>query len=91
MTQPSRKLPDRPNLRRLKDEAKSRVKSGEFTKLSDAQLAIAREHGFASWPKICDHVESISRTTESPANADPRDAFFSPHGTRIADLPPRTL
>ena len=27
--------------------------------LSDAQLVIAREYGFAGWPNLKDHVESI--------------------------------
>ena len=27
-------------------------------KLADAQFAIAREHGFASWPKLRKHVEA---------------------------------
>ena len=32
--------------------------------LADAQLAIAREDGFASWPKLVHHVESIIGGTE---------------------------
>src|SRR5688500_15258821 len=28
-------------------------------KLSDAQLVLAREYGFASWPALKNHVESI--------------------------------
>lgn len=28
--------------------------------LADAQLAVAREHGFASWAKLVHHVESLS-------------------------------
>jgi ankyrin repeat protein len=38
--------------------------------LSDAQLVIAREYGFASWPKLKEHVESL--LLES---ADPMELF----------------
>ena len=33
-------------------------------KLADAQYAIAREYGFASWPKLKDHVDSLERLLE---------------------------
>jgi CubicO group peptidase (beta-lactamase class C family) len=48
----SRQLPSTPNLRFLKVEAKRRLAAGEFTTLHDAQLAIAREHGFSSWTAL---------------------------------------
>lgn len=35
-------------------------------KLADAQCVIAREHGFASWPKLKDHVESVMLESEDP-------------------------
>ena len=34
--------------------------------LSDAQLVIAREYGFASWPKLKEHVESLLLGTGDP-------------------------
>jgi ankyrin repeat protein len=34
--------------------------------LHDAQLVIAREYGFASWPKLKEHVESILLETDEP-------------------------
>jgi hypothetical protein len=34
--------------------------------LADAQLVLAREHGFASWPKLKAHVESILLDTRDP-------------------------
>jgi hypothetical protein len=46
------RLPARPNLRHLKDQAKDLVKSGAAASLSDAQFRIARQYGFASWPKL---------------------------------------
>jgi ankyrin repeat protein len=34
--------------------------------LSDAQLTIAREYGFANWPKLKEHVESLLLETAEP-------------------------
>jgi CubicO group peptidase (beta-lactamase class C family) len=48
----SRPLPDRPNLRYLKLEAKRRLAAGEFPALHDAQVAIAWEHGLPSWTAL---------------------------------------
>ena len=48
----SRSLPDRPNLRYLRLEAKRRLAAGEFATLHDAQLAIAREYGEPSWAAL---------------------------------------
>jgi len=56
---PPRPLPDRPNVRHLKDQAKDLLKAGEASSLTDAQCKIARLYGFASWPKLKVHVESI--------------------------------
>jgi ankyrin repeat protein len=55
----SRPLPDRPNLRHLKDQAKDLLKAGRAASLADAQFQIARLYGFASWPKLKAHVESF--------------------------------
>jgi ankyrin repeat protein len=57
--QEPRPLPERPNLRHLKDQAKDRLKSGHAGSLADAQFQIARLYGFASWPKLRAHVESL--------------------------------
>src|SRR5579863_8240722 len=55
-------LPDQPNLRHLKDQAKALKKSGEAASLAEAQLSIARLYGFASWPKLKAHVDSLEET-----------------------------
>jgi hypothetical protein len=60
-----RKLPDRPNLRYLKDQAKGLFKAGGAASLTEAQLKIARSYGFASWPKLKEHVEARGRTDEA--------------------------
>jgi ankyrin repeat protein len=54
----SRQLPDRPNLRHLKDQAKDLLETGAAATLSDAQFKIARLYGFASWPKLKAHIDS---------------------------------
>jgi len=38
----------------------SAIAAGAETTLSNAQLAVAREYGFASWPKMVHHVESVT-------------------------------
>ena len=52
MSESSRSLPDQPSLRFLKLEARRRLAAGEFSALYEAQLAIAREHGFPSWTAL---------------------------------------
>lgn len=33
---------------------------------ADIQLALARSYGFASWPKLRDHVQTVNRLTRNP-------------------------
>jgi Ankyrin repeats (3 copies) len=40
-------------------------RSERTCRLADAQFIIARAHGFASWPRLADHIESLAR-----ANSD---------------------
>src|SRR5262249_22597262 len=54
-----RQLPDRPDLRHLKDQAKDLLRAGQAKSLANAQFQIARQYGFASWPKLKAHVESL--------------------------------
>lgn len=54
-----RPLPERPNLRHLKDQAKDLLKLGGAESLANAQLKIARLYGFTSWPKLKAHVDSL--------------------------------
>jgi hypothetical protein len=55
----TRPLPDRPNLRHLKDQAKDLLETGRAESVAGAQLKIARLYGFASWPKLKAHVDSL--------------------------------
>ena len=65
---PSRELPARPNLEQLKKQAKSLLDAAKAREpaidvadlaLHDAQSAIAREHGFASWNELREEVGLI--------------------------------
>ena len=48
------------------DYKKTNQKGGGEFHLHDAQFVIAREHGFASWPKLKEHVEAIRLETGEP-------------------------
>src|SRR6266849_5015812 len=56
-------LPDRPNLEYLKKLAKEKLqdlqRADASAQLADAQLAVAREHGFASWRKLRAHLDAL--------------------------------
>jgi hypothetical protein len=52
-------LPDRPDLRHLRDQAKELVRSRVAPTLAGAQFQIARKYGFPSWPKLKHHVENL--------------------------------
>src|SRR5882762_2694414 len=68
-----RPLPDRPNLRHLKDQAKDMLKAGAAASLADAQFQIARLSGFASWPKLKTHVESFEEIGQLKQAIDTND------------------
>jgi hypothetical protein len=55
----TRALPERPNLRHLKDQAKDLLKASGAASLTHAQFKIARQYGFESWPKLKAHVDSL--------------------------------
>ena len=73
----SPQLPQKPNLEHLKKQAKDLLRDFELRqpaaidrfrsvsisapKLADAQHVIARDHGFASWTKLKEHVDAITR------------------------------
>lgn len=52
-------LPEHPNLRHLKDEAWRLLRSGGAATLADAQFQIAKLYGFANWPRLKAHVDSL--------------------------------
>jgi ankyrin repeat protein len=44
--------------------------------LADAQLVIAREHGFESWPRFAKHIETLNLIRSVASLADPAAAFI---------------
>jgi ankyrin repeat protein len=68
-----RRLPDRPNLRHLKDQAKDLLKTGGASSITDAQFKIARLYGFASWPKLKAHVDSFAEIGQLKQAIDTND------------------
>src|SRR3954451_14923240 len=101
----TRALPARPNLEHLKNEAKQRLKAcradGPAAKLADAQLALARDYGFASWRQLKAHVERASaeaplraKVFRAAANGDTdivRDALNAGFDPRQTDANGRTV
>jgi hypothetical protein len=69
----SRQLPDRPNLRHLKDQAKDLLRIGAAATISDAQFKIARLYGFASWPKLKAHIDSLEEIGQLKQAIDTND------------------
>ena len=78
----SRNLPPHPNLEHLRKQAKDLLhdlkQRSPASKLADAQHALAREYGFASWPKLKAYVESLphppsvdSQPAVAPAKVNP--------------------
>lgn len=51
------------------------IRNGRFT-LTDAQLVIAREYGFESWPKFAKYIETIRLIQSVGSLADPVSAFI---------------
>jgi ankyrin repeat protein len=67
-------LPARPNLEQYKRQAKELVKRAaggdsasaeRIRTLADAQFAIARQHGFESWPKFSKHIAALAQKVSS--------------------------
>lgn len=63
-----RALPARANLEHLKNEAKQRLKTmrshDSAARLSEAQLLVARDYGFASWRKMKSYVDALNNVGE---------------------------
>ena len=78
MSGSSRSLPGQPSLRFLKLEARRRLAAGEFSALYEAQLAIAREHGFSSWTAL--------KQVVGDAQPDPDEAALDHLGWFVSRL-----
>lgn len=71
--QGSRSLPEHPDLRHLKGQAKDLLDAGGAKSLTDAQFKIAREYGFTSWPKLKAHVELLQDAGQLKQAIDAED------------------
>ena len=69
----SRQLPDRPDLRHLKDQAKDLLEAGAAATISEAQFKIARLYGFASWPRLKAYVDSLEEVGQLKQAIDTND------------------
>lgn len=77
-------LPPRPSLDHLKKQAKALLKRLREERpdalLTDAQHALAREYGFASWPKLKAAVEAFAKSPAKPRfdrfTAKARESLF---------------
>jgi ankyrin repeat protein len=69
----TRPLPPRANLEHLKNEAKKRLRGlrlqSRAATLAAAQLAVARDYGFANWRKLKSYVDSLHDAAERLVNA----------------------
>jgi ankyrin repeat protein len=68
-----RPLPDRPNLRHLKDQAKDLLDAGTAASIADAQFKVARLYGFASWPKLKAHINAFEEVGQLKHAIDTND------------------
>jgi hypothetical protein len=70
----SRDLPDRPHLDHLKKQAKVLLRElrrqHPDATLADALHALARDYGFASWPKLKAYVGTVPDVVAEPAPAE---------------------
>jgi len=60
---------------RFQSVPEARLSAAGFS-LTDAQLVIAGEHGFASWPSFAARIEAIRREHFSLLNTNPEAAFI---------------
>lgn len=83
----SRDLPSRPDLEHLKKQAKALLRSmrerDADATLADALHALARDYGFASWPKLKAQVEA-TRPPLPPAAASSSATALFPRFTEAA-------
>ena len=91
----SRDLPPRPDLEHLKKQAKALLRElrrrDANASLADALHALARDYGFASWPKLKAHVESafLSAPKLRSSEGGSRISESSPATSSTAPLFPR--
>ncbi len=82
-------LPSHPSLEWLRKAAKDRLvvlRAGDpNARLADAQLAVAREYGFASWRALKAHVESLPQAIDPAADESLIRSLLEAARTGLAD------
>ena len=63
----------------------ARDEAGKPFRLHDAQWVVAREYGFASWPKLKEHVEAVLLETGEPLELL-KEAFHANDASRLRKL-----
>src|SRR5215475_2971163 len=61
---------------RLRELNETQLRAAAFT-LSDAQLVLAREHGFKTWPEFMRHVAASQPQPQPHALAPPPERYVS--------------
>ena len=88
-------LPSRPSLEWLRKAAKDRLAvlrvSDPRARLADAQLAVAREHGFTSWRALKSHVEQLAVSPAAAAHEKLVAGFLKDVGAGRLDVIERQL
>ena len=65
----------------------TRKRGAERCSLTDAQLFVAREHGFLSWPRFAAHLRALSNDQSSTANFEAAaDAIVGGDEQRLLEL-----
>ncbi len=65
---PTAELPEQPSLEQLRNQAKD-LRDSSGIPLREAQLAVARRYGFASWTRLKRHVDLLTRYSRFPERA----------------------
>src|SRR5262245_40736249 len=85
MSRPARQLPERPSLEQLRKQAREHLSvlraENPNALLADAQLLLARDYGFESWPKLVHHVSALD-----PASSEPRITAPVSRALRTGDI-----
>src|SRR3990172_10019864 len=80
VSMPSSHLPERASLEYLKQVAKERLQTTRqqdpHARLSAAQLAVARDHGFPSWRALKAEVDRRQAPARIPTSARPATTRF---------------
>ena len=88
MSEPQSPSPARLSVEQLRKQAKERLvalRAGNpSAKLADAQLVLAREHGFDSWPKLIDFASAMDPRVSEPRIVAPVSRLLGARDHQLA-------